>query len=77
MRNSSYNAYFSFLGEMGEATTRAPNGLGSPNPAKKLAHWVDLLNDQPLSRNHVLEILKGEPPLNLMTRRNKRQIAHI
>ena len=33
-------------------TTRASNGLGPPNPTKKLAHWVDLLS-HPLSRNHV------------------------
>ena len=42
------------------ATSRAPNGLGPPNPTKKLAHWVDLLG-QPLSRNHVFEIFSLEP----------------
>ena len=47
---------------MGVATTCAPNGLGPSNPTKKLAHWVDLL-DQPLSRNHDFEIFRGEPPL--------------
>ena len=44
---------------MGVATTRAPNSLGPPNPTKKLAHRVDLLG-QPLSQNHVFEILRGE-----------------
>ena len=39
---------------MGVATTRAPHGLGPPNPTNKLAHWVDLLG-QPLFRN-------DEPP---------------
>ena len=38
------------------------NGLGPLNPTKKLAHWVDLLI-QPLSRTHVFEIFRGEPPL--------------
>ena len=47
---------------MGVATTRPPNGLGPPNPTKNLAHLVDLL-DQPLSRNHVVEIFRSEPPL--------------
>ena len=37
-----------FCGKMGVAITRAPNGLGPPNPTKKSAHWVDLLG-QPLS----------------------------
>ena len=46
---------------MGVAATRAPDGLGPPNPTKKLAHWVDLLG-QSLSRNHVFEILRVEPP---------------
>ena len=62
VRNLSYDAYFSVLiflatfgGKMGVATTRAHNGLGPPNPTKKLARWVDLL-DQPLSRNHVFKI---------------------
>ena len=50
MINLSYDAYFSVLifcatfGEkMGVATTHAPNDLGVPNPTKKLAHWMDLL----------------------------------
>ena len=58
--NLSYNAYFSFLkscatfgGKMGVATTRVPNGLEPPNPTKK---------GQPLSRNHVFEIFRGDPP---------------
>ena len=49
---------------MGVATTRAPNGLGPPNPTKKLAHWMDLLGQQ-LSRNRVFEIYRGEPPFEL------------
>ena len=54
-----------FGGKMGVATTRAPNGLGPPNPTKKMARWMDLLG-QPLSRNHVFEILRGEPPLTIL-----------
>ena len=49
---------------MGVATTLAPNGLGPPNPTKKLAHWMDLLG-QPLSRNHIFKILRGELSLNI------------
>ena len=67
VRNPRYNAYFSFLifwvtfgGEMGVATTPAPIGPGSSNPAKKLAtgrnFWA----------NHYLEIIfrniQGLPP---------------
>ena len=54
-RNPSYNASSSYLnfwvnfGErMGAVKTRLTNGLGPPNPTKKLAHWVNLLG-QPLS----------------------------
>ena len=47
---------------MGVATTRAPHGLGPPNPTKKLADWVDLLG-QLLSRNVIFEIFMDEPPL--------------
>ena len=68
MRNLSYATYFSVLifwatfgGKMGVDTTCAPNGLGPSNPTKKLAHWMDLLG-QPLFRNHVFEIFRGEPP---------------
>ena len=46
---------------MGVATTPASNDLGPPNPTKKLTHWVELLG-QPLSRNHVFVILRGETP---------------
>ena len=46
---------------MSVATTRTPYGLGSQNPTKKLAHHVYLLG-QPLSRNRVFEIFRGEPP---------------
>ena len=62
MRNLilSNDAYFPFLifwatfgGKMGVANMCAPNGLGPPNPTKKLAHWMDLLG-RLLSRNHVL-----------------------
>ena len=52
VQNPSYDAYFlvliflaTFGGKMGVATTRALNGLGPPNPTKKLGHWVG----QPLS----------------------------
>ena len=38
-----------FWREMGVAATLAPKGLGSQNPTKKLAHWVELLG-QPLSQ---------------------------
>ena len=68
MRNLSYDAYISFLiflatfGEkVGVATTRPLIVWGLQT--KKLAHWVDLLS-QPLSRNHVFEIVRPEPPLN-------------
>ena len=40
VRNLSYDAYFLFFGPLFV-------GKWSPNPAKKLVHWVDLL-DQPL-----------------------------
>ena len=67
MRNLSY-AYFSFLsfwtslaGKWELATPRAPNGLGLPVLTKKLSHWVDLVGF-PLSRNHVLEMFRGEIP---------------
>ena len=55
MGNLSYYAYFSAFifyhlwPEMCVATTRAPYGLGPPNP---------------VSRNHVFEIFRGESPLN-------------
>ena len=69
VRKPCYDACFIFLifwatfgGKMGVVITRDPNGLGSSNPTKKLAHWVNLLG-QPLSRNPVFEIIKGEPPL--------------
>ena len=38
-----------FGGKMGVATTRTLNGLGPPNPTRKLAHWVD-----PPSLNNIL-----------------------
>ena len=66
--NPRYNAYFwfsifwaTFGGEMGVATICTSNGLGSPNPAKNLANWKDLLG-QSLSQNQVSEIFEGEPP---------------
>ena len=64
MRNLIYSANFlaNFGTKMGVATTRPPNGLGPPNPTKKLAHWMELLG-QLLSRNPVFEIFRGEPPL--------------
>ena len=46
---------------MGVATIRAPNGIWPPGLTKKLAYWMNLLG-QPLSRNYVSEILRGEPP---------------
>ena len=56
------DAYVSFLifwatfgRKMGVATTSAPNGLGHPNPIKKLTDVMDLFG-QPLSRNHVFTI---------------------
>ena len=71
MRNLSYEAYFSVLifwatfgGKMGVATTRAPNGLGPLKTTKKLAQRVSLLGHEPIFRNHVFEIFRGEPPLN-------------
>ena len=43
---------------MGVAITRAPYGLGPPNLAKNLAHYVDLLG-QLLSLSHVFENFRG------------------
>ena len=70
VRNRCYDSYFSVLifwatfgGKMGVATTRAPNGLWPPNPAKKLARWVDLMGP-PLSQNYIFEIFIVEPPFN-------------
>ena len=54
----SFDFLATFGGKMGVATTRALNGLGPPNPTKKLGHWVG----QPLSWNHFFEISRGEPP---------------
>ena len=51
----------SFSGKMGLATTHAPNGLGPPDPTKKLAHRVEFLG-QLLSRNHFFEIFRPEVP---------------
>ena len=69
VRNPSYDAYFSLLifwvtfgVKMGVVTTRAPSGRGSPNPAKKLADRVDLL-DKPLFRNNGFEFFNSEHPL--------------
>ena len=42
---------------------RAPNSRGPQDPTEKLAHWVDLLG-QPLSRNNVFDIFRGESPCN-------------
>ena len=71
LRNPGYVAYFSFLifwatfgRKMGVATTLTPSGLKPSNRTKKLAHWVDL-SDQLLSRKHVFEIFRDEPPLNV------------
>ena len=71
VRNSSYDAYFSFLivcvtfGEkMGVATTRAPNGLGSPNwPKRWPTGWTLKAVGQPIIRNRVFEIFKHLLPL--------------
>ena len=64
MLNPSYEANFSFFMfwatfgvKMGVATMRAHNGLGPPNPTKKLAHSVDPLG-QLVSRNHAF---RGDP----------------
>ena len=69
MKNLSNDVYIlvlifraTFGGNMGIATTRALNGLGPPSPTTKLARWMTILG-QPLSRNHVFEIFRGEPPL--------------
>ena len=49
MRNPRYDAYFwflIFLGHFGQENAcghhAPPNGLGPPNPTKKLANWLDL-----------------------------------
>ena len=66
--NLNYYYYFLVLtfwtiigGKMGVATTRTSYGSGPPAPTKKLAHRVDPWG-QPLSRNHVFEIFRDEPP---------------
>ena len=46
---------------MGVAATVAPKGLGPQDPTKKLAHWVDLLN-QPLTRKLVFKNFGPESP---------------
>ena len=68
MRNHDFDAFLKkiifFGGKMGAAATVAPKGLGPQDPAKKLAHWVDLLG-QSLSRKLVLKI-SGLNPLNAL-----------
>ena len=68
MRNPSFGPYLLFwvFGDLrgpksGRGPTHAHIGLGSQNPTKKLTHWVDLLR-QPLTRNHVSEVWRPEPP---------------
>ena len=83
MINLSHNTYywFCFFGTLltgkwaWPRTTRAPNGMGSPNPTKKLAHLADLLG-QPLYRNHVFEIFSGEPPL-IVTKHEMRGVGLV
>ena len=47
---------------LGAGATVAPFGLGTPNPANNLAHWVYFLG-QPLSQNRVFQNIWLEPPL--------------
>ena len=65
MKNPGSDAYLSFLYHFWRENRRglhAPlNGLVLPKQTKKLTHWVKLLV-QPLSRNHVFVIFRGEPP---------------
>ena len=62
MKNHDFNAFFETSGgKMGVAATLAPKGLGSPDPTKKFAHWVELLG-QPLFHKNVIETLGPEPP---------------
>ena len=65
MRNPSKRPYFlisgNFWRENGRGHHARPNGLGSPNRTKRLAHWVDLLN-QLLSLNHTLKVFRHELP---------------
>ena len=58
---SKKNAIFGV--KMGVAATLAPKGFGPQDPAKKLAHRVELLG-QPLSQKKVFDNLGPEPPLN-------------
>ena len=62
-----YRTYFSILifqanfgSKMGVATKHAHNGLGPPNPTKKLARWEDLLG-QLFSWNRVFKTFRPEP----------------
>ena len=63
MKNLNYNFIDHFWREngRGQLNILARNGLGPPNPTKKLGHLLELL-DQPLSRNYVLEIIRGDTP---------------
>ena len=47
---------------MGVAATVAPKGLGTQDPTKNLARWVNLLG-HPLTRKLVLKNFGPEPPL--------------
>ena len=49
---------------MGVATTMAPDGLGTKNPTKKLAH-VGVLLGHMLSQNHPPEIFDPGPLLKV------------
>ena len=47
MSYPNYDAYFRFFGQFlagnGMATTRAPNGLGPPNPSKVLVRCLEIM----------------------------------
>ena len=51
-----FHFWATFGGKKGVAKTRAPDGLGPPNPTKKLAHWVNLLG-QPLNADIYLDYI--------------------
>ena len=50
-----------FGGKVGVAAMLVPKGLGPQNPNKKLALWIDLL-DQPFPQNHGFKKFRLEPP---------------
>ena len=61
MRNHDLDVFLKYIfgGKRGVAATLVPKGLGPHVPAKKLAHWADLLS-QSLSHKNVFKKLGPE-----------------